>query len=246
MGGMPNAGSAGEGSELTAPLSFGGTTPGAGGSTAAARLEAFTPGTYPAGASFGTFGFEEAGPSPHARGWSRLGAGAADRAIVLPAPANRIPEGSRSTIRPWRSLDVPNFHFSSGVVLQEWTCNHTNAQKWNVLDVSSAYFQVQSAARPDLCLNNWFSGGAKGDYIKRYSCSSVGSRFNIIGGNTWDHSWNGYNQFQPKAASVMRHRLGRLSPRPPDAPRHVLQRGASTPTSTCGTRSSRRREPPAQ
>lgn len=94
-------------------------------------------------------------------------------------------------------LDVPNSNFSNGVTVQEWTCNHTNAQKWNVVYVSSQYFQVQVAAKPGLCLNNWSSGGAKGDYIKLYSCSSTDSWFNQVGSG-----WNDYFQFQPKAAAA--------------------------------------------
>ncbi|MFV5998584.1 RICIN domain-containing protein [Streptomyces sp. NPDC056231] len=96
-------------------------------------------------------------------------------------------------------LDVPNSNFSNGVTVQEWTCNHTNAQKWNLVFQGSHYFQIQSAAAPSLCLNNWSSGGAKGDYIKLYSCSSGDSLFNEVGP---EGGWNNYFEFQPKNASA--------------------------------------------
>ncbi|WP_328457158.1 ricin-type beta-trefoil lectin domain protein [Streptomyces sp. NBC_00386] len=125
-------------------------------------------------------------------------AAAALGTVVLSVPAQAA---NRSNIEidlaDAKCLDVPNSDFSSGVPVQEWTCNHTSAQKWNVVYVSSQYFQVQVAAKPSLCLNNWSSGGAKGDEIKLYSCASTDSWFNQVGSG-----WNNYFQFQPKNASA--------------------------------------------
>lgn len=94
-------------------------------------------------------------------------------------------------------LDIPNSNPYNGHVVQQWTCNDSNAQKWNVLDSGSHYFKVQSAAWPQFCLNNWSGGGAQGDYIKLDNCDSVDSNFNTVGadfGNYW--------QFQPMKASA--------------------------------------------
>ncbi|MGW4701477.1 RICIN domain-containing protein [Streptomyces sp. NPDC004285] len=96
-----------------------------------------------------------------------------------------------------KCLDVPNANFSNGVDVQEWSCNGTNAQRWDVVYVSSQYFQVRVHANPSLCLNNWNSRGTKGDPIKLYACnSSTDSWFNQVGSG-----WNDYFQFQPKNAS---------------------------------------------
>lgn len=93
-------------------------------------------------------------------------------------------------------LDIPNSNPYYGQVVQQWSCNGTNAQLWNVIDVGSHYFMIQSAAWPDYCLNNWSGGGATGDYIKLYNCNSQDDNFNTVGaafGNYW--------AFQPMAAS---------------------------------------------
>ncbi|MGW8767034.1 RICIN domain-containing protein [Streptomyces sp. NPDC055815] len=96
-----------------------------------------------------------------------------------------------------KCLDVPESNFSNGVDVQEWSCNGTNAQRWDVVYVSGQYFQVRVHAKPGLCLNNWNSGGAKSDPIKLYPCnSSTDSWFNQVGSG-----WNNYFQFQPKNAA---------------------------------------------
>lgn len=93
-------------------------------------------------------------------------------------------------------LDIPNSSPSNGQVVQQYWCNGTNAQKWNVFSVGSHYFKIQSAAWPGYCLNNWSSGGATGDYIKLYNCDSTDDLFNTVGTNE-----SNYEQFQPKNAS---------------------------------------------
>ncbi|MEW1697372.1 RICIN domain-containing protein [Streptomyces sp. NPDC093249] len=93
-----------------------------------------------------------------------------------------------------KCLDVPEGNFASGVLVQEWSCNGSIAQRWNFVWSTSHYFQIQSVGNPSLCLNNWSGGGAKGDAIALYSCASGDSLFNTVG------TWNGYFQFQPKAA----------------------------------------------
>jgi hypothetical protein len=94
-------------------------------------------------------------------------------------------------------LDIPNSSPSDGAVVQQWDCNGTNAQQWNVVYQGSHYFEIQSAAWPQFCLNNWNSGGANGDPIKLFNCSSLDRLFNTVGVDQ-----SNYWEFQPKNASA--------------------------------------------
>ena len=92
-----------------------------------------------------------------------------------------------------KCLDVPNSDFRDRAEVQEWSCNGTTAQRWDVVYVSSKYFQVRAHANPSLCLNNWNGKGAKGDPIMLHPCNtSDDSWFNQVGSG-----WNDYFQFQP-------------------------------------------------
>ncbi|MFJ5553317.1 RICIN domain-containing protein [Streptomyces sp. NPDC093225] len=94
-------------------------------------------------------------------------------------------------------LDVPNSNFTPGTPLQAWTCNRTDAQKWNLIHVGSHYIKIQSTAHPDLCINNQYGRDHTGDRILIYYCSNSDSFFNTVGVD-----WNDYWQFQPSASSV--------------------------------------------
>ncbi|MEV7413817.1 RICIN domain-containing protein [Streptomyces sp. NPDC089919] len=94
-------------------------------------------------------------------------------------------------------LDIPNSHAVSNQVVQQWPCNGTDAQRWNILDFGASHFKIQSAAWPNYCLNNWSSGNTTGDYIKLYNCSSADSAFNTIGTD----GGSNYIRFQPMRAT---------------------------------------------
>lgn len=94
-------------------------------------------------------------------------------------------------------LDIPNSSPSNGADVQQYWCNGTNAQQWNVLDAGSHYFKIQSAAWPQYCLNNWSGGDGNGDYIKLYNCDSQDDLFNTVGADQSD-----YWEFQPMKASA--------------------------------------------
>ncbi|MFK0235714.1 RICIN domain-containing protein [Streptomyces vinaceus] len=89
-------------------------------------------------------------------------------------------------------LDIPNSDAHSGQVVQQWRCNGTNAQQWNIVDSGSHYFKLQSAAWPNYCLNNWSGRDTEGDYMKLYNCDSVDSNFNTVGVD-----FGNYIKFQP-------------------------------------------------
>jgi len=125
-------------------------------------------------------------------------AAAALGTVLIAAPAQAVDHSNiEIDLADGMCLDVPASNFSSGVQVQEWTCNHTGAQKWNLVYVSSHYFQVQAAAKSSLCLNNWTSSAPRGGEIRLYPCSSTDSWFNQV-----DPDWNGYYRFQPKNASA--------------------------------------------
>ncbi|WP_405859140.1 RICIN domain-containing protein [Streptomyces sp. NBC_00090] len=94
-----------------------------------------------------------------------------------------------------KCLDVPGSNFSSGVLVQEYSCNGTTAQKWDIVYVTSKYFQVRSAGNRNLCLNNWTGTAKEGGDIRLHTCASTDSWFNQV-----DPDWNGYLRFQPKVA----------------------------------------------
>ncbi|MFB8183423.1 RICIN domain-containing protein [Streptomyces sp. NPDC055966] len=93
-------------------------------------------------------------------------------------------------------LDILHSSPSTGATVQQWWCNGTDAQQWNVLDAGSHYFKIQSASWPQYCLNNWNGGGAAGGPVKLYNCDSTDDLFNTVGADP-----SNYEQFQPKAAS---------------------------------------------
>lgn len=93
-------------------------------------------------------------------------------------------------------LDIPNGNAYNGQVVQQYWCNSTPAQQWDVFSYGSHYFKIRSATWPDYCLNNWSSGGATGDYIKLYNCDSNDALFNVVG-----PAPSNYEQFQPMNAS---------------------------------------------
>ncbi|WP_406058957.1 RICIN domain-containing protein [Streptomyces sp. NBC_01077] len=96
-------------------------------------------------------------------------------------------------------LDIPNSQAYPGQFVQQWYCNGTDAQKWNVVDAGSQYFKVQSKAWPQYCLNNFESTAASGGHIKLYDCNDpTDSLFNRKGVESFDHLW----KFQPKLAAT--------------------------------------------
>ncbi|MET3988042.1 RICIN domain-containing protein [Streptomyces sp. PvR034] len=92
-------------------------------------------------------------------------------------------------------FDVPNSNASSGVQVQQWTCNRTGAQKWAWYQVDSTHYEIRSYLNPGLCLNNWEGGDTSGNHIKLYACGSNNSDrvFNFV------YKGNGA-QLQPKSA----------------------------------------------
>lgn len=98
-------------------------------------------------------------------------------------------------------LDIPNNDAHSGQAVQQYYCNGSNAQDWNVIHVGSTYFKIQSNSHRAYCLNNWESTGATGNNIKLYTCDSGGDDFlfNKVGDGT---SLYQFFQFQPKAAGA--------------------------------------------
>ncbi|MFJ5552318.1 RICIN domain-containing protein [Streptomyces sp. NPDC093225] len=94
-----------------------------------------------------------------------------------------------------KCLDIPGSNFSAGVGLQAYSCNHTNAQKWNLVHAGSRYFKLQSVGNPALCAYNQYNRDQQGDRIVLGSCDSNSALFNEI-----SPDWNDYWQFQPKAA----------------------------------------------
>ncbi|MCC0097479.1 MULTISPECIES: RICIN domain-containing protein [Streptomyces] len=94
-------------------------------------------------------------------------------------------------------LDIPNSNAFNGQVVQQWQCNGTNAQRWNILDFGASHFKIQSVAWPQFCLNNWSGGNTQGDYIKLYNnCDSPDAAFNIVGTD-----FGNYIRFQPMKAT---------------------------------------------
>lgn len=93
-------------------------------------------------------------------------------------------------------LDIPNNEAYEGKQVQQWGCNGTDAQKWNLITMGSQYFEIQSASHPKMCLNNWNGHDNLRDPIALHACAS----------GSPDNLWNVYNneaanvQFQPKAA----------------------------------------------
>jgi hypothetical protein len=43
-------------------------------------------------------------------------------------------------------LDVPNSSTSTGVQLQQWNDNGTDAQRWRIMDVGGGYYKLVSKA----------------------------------------------------------------------------------------------------
>ncbi|MFD7540221.1 RICIN domain-containing protein [Streptomyces sp. NPDC059819] len=95
-------------------------------------------------------------------------------------------------------LDIPNSNAFNGQVVQQWPCNGTNAQQWNIVDFGASHFKIQSAASPSFCLNNWSGGNTTGDYIKLFNnCDSADAAFNTVGND----GGGNYIRFQPMKAT---------------------------------------------
>ena len=119
--------------------------------------------------------------------------------LVAAGPAQAADRANiEITIGNGLCLDVPNSQAYSGQYVQQWYCNGTGAQKWNVIHDGSWYFKIQSTLNPALCLNNWEHTAASGGHIKLYDCndSTGDSLFNTKG----VENSNGFWKFQPKLA----------------------------------------------
>lgn len=78
-------------------------------------------------------------------------------------------------------MEVVEGNAVSGAYVAQQDCREIASQRWNLLDVGSHYFQVQSAKNPSLCLNNWEGGDRKGNYIRLYACGTTDDRlFNFV------------------------------------------------------------------
>ncbi|MFI9366838.1 RICIN domain-containing protein [Kitasatospora sp. NPDC053057] len=91
--------------------------------------------------------------------------------------------------------DVPNANAYSGAQVQNWGCNGTDAQQWQLEYVDSYHFKVHSGLNYNLCLNNWEGGDTRGNHVKLYSCGSNDSVWN------WVSFSNGDVGLQPKISS---------------------------------------------
>ncbi|MFD9791515.1 RICIN domain-containing protein [Streptomyces sp. NPDC059070] len=119
--------------------------------------------------------------------------------LLTTAPAQAAPKPDVTiNIADGYCLDIPNGDVFNGQVVQQWPCNGSNAQRWNILDAGASHFKIQSVASPDYCLNNWSGNNNTGNYIKLFkNCDSADAAFNTIGND----GGSNYIRFQPMHAT---------------------------------------------
>ncbi|MET7728688.1 RICIN domain-containing protein [Streptomyces mirabilis] len=88
----------------------------------------------------------------------------------------------------------------SGQAVQQWGCNGTDAQVWEITAVDATHFKIHSSIHYSLCLNNWEGGDQTGNHIVLYNCDVTDGdgQFNLVNynGSTWP-----LYELQPKSAA---------------------------------------------
>ncbi|MEU6274930.1 ricin-type beta-trefoil lectin domain protein [Streptomyces populi] len=115
---------------------------------------------------------------------------------AAPADAVGSEGGSQLKLQDNLCLDIPGGKVFDSAQIQQWACNGTRAQMWNIFYVDSTHFLIQSAIENQFCLNNWEGGDRTGNHLRLHACAnSADGSFN------WVHKGRG-TQIQPRGASA--------------------------------------------